>query len=91
MVPPGGEVIFILEGGDLVEKFAGTRKAEAVERVKCKILEITRINYVEKFLFLPAEELLPDQKVASQKTGLNRENILKIAKRFTTKREKCMR
>ena len=37
-------------GGNLVEKFAGTRNVEVIEKFKSKILEITRIHHVEKFL-----------------------------------------
>jgi hypothetical protein len=51
-----------LGGGDLMEMFAGTQNVEAIEKFEAKILEITRIHHVEKFLFLPVEELLPDPK-----------------------------
>jgi tetrahydromethanopterin S-methyltransferase subunit A len=37
-----------LVGRDLVEKFTETQNAEAVERFKGKILEITGIIYVEE-------------------------------------------
>jgi hypothetical protein len=55
MVPP-------LLGGGAGGKFAGRRNFEAIEKFKAKILEITRIRHVEKFLLLPMEELPPYPK-----------------------------
>jgi hypothetical protein len=50
-------------GADLVkEQFAGTPNVEEIENFKEKILALTRIHHVEKFLFQPVEELIPDPK-----------------------------
>ena len=50
-------------GADLVkEQFAGTSNVEEIESFKEKILALTRIHHVEKFLFQPVEELIPDPK-----------------------------
>jgi predicted Ser/Thr protein kinase len=43
----------------VIEKFFGKRNIQTVNKFKEKILALTRVNHVEKFLFQSVEDLLP--------------------------------
>jgi hypothetical protein len=63
---------------------------EAIEKFKAKILEITRIHHVEKVLFLPVEELLPDPKGYKPDDFTEQRKYHEDWTRSTTKRGKRM-
>ena len=47
-------------GAELVkDQFEGSRNSEEIEHFKDKILALTRLHHLEKFLFHPIEDLVP--------------------------------